>query len=195
MEKSFPKKLLLYMVLMASAAVIFTGCETNMAKVKDMLKPTSIEREKYNPSCKKSWKGKTMYIDFDTTASWYYSYASGLSAQIRDQLVEDVVDNGCFKVQDYGSGYRGKNFDYRVHVVVARPKITMQRNVIRKISATYRIKIYNKNNNLIKAKTSAVKYDAPSLVVSSGNSQQVLLENYAYNVSVAIRKAMYTSLK
>lgn len=195
MEKLYSKKLLLSMILMAATAFIFSGCETNMAKVKDMMKPTSIEREKYNPPCKKSWKGKTIYIDFDTTASWYYSYASGLSAQIRDQLIEDVVDNGCFKVQDYGSGYRGKGFNYRVHVVIARPKIRMKNKVIRDISATYRIKIYNKNNNLIKAKTSAVKYKAPSLVVSSGDSQQKLLENYAYNVSVAIRKAMYTSLK
>jgi len=160
-----------------------------------MFKVTKVKREVYKPKCKKRWKGKTIYIDFDTTTYWRYSFASGLSTQIKEQLIEDTVNDRCFNVQDYGSGYNKKKYYYRVKVIIARPIIKARKGVIKSISARFKLKIYNRHNNVIASKTRDVKYKAPSITVNVNDSQEKLLENYCYNVSVKIRKAMYQSFR
>ena len=160
---------------------------------KETLKPTKIDRESYKPTCKKEWLGKTIYIDFDTTRScWDYRYASNLALTIRDRLIEDVVEDGCFHVQDVRTG---KRYSYMVGVTIANPSMQVNNRTIRHVSAAFRIKTYDSQDNLITAKTRDVKYDSPAFTVSVNNSQDELLENYAYNVSVNIRKEVYESFK
>ncbi len=181
----------LFLITALSIIMSLTGC----AEFKKMFKVTKVQREEYKPKCKKHWKGKTIFIDFDTTTYWSYSYASGLSTKIKEQLIEDTVEDGCFNVQDYGSGYNRQKYYYRVKVVIARPVIRAQKGVIRSISARFKLKIYNSKNNIVASKTRDVKYKAPAVTINVNNSQDELLENYCYNVSVQIRKAMYKSFR
>ena len=187
-QKSFRT---LFIIAIISVCFFLTGC----AQFKEMFKVTKIEREEYKPKCKKHWKGKTIFIDFRTTAYWRYSFASGLSNKIKEQLIEDTVNDGCFNVQDYGSGYNRKKYYYRGKVTIARPLIKAHKGVIRNISARFKLKIYNRHNNIVASKIRDVKYKAPAVTVNVNNSQEELLENYCYNVSVQIRKAMYQSFK
>lgn len=161
--------------------------------LKNALKPTKVERITYSPKCKKEWKGKTVFIDFDTSrAYWNHRYASGLALDIRDGLIEDFVNDGCFHVQDRRTN---KRYAYRIHVAITNPSLKVRRGIIKKVSAAFRLKTYDRKDNLITAKTRRVKYERPMLVVASGDSQSELLENYAYNVSVEIRKAVYKGFR
>ena len=155
---------------------------------------TNVPRSVYKPICKPAWKGKTIFIDFDTNYGiWNNAYASNLSEQIRDQLIEGIVEDGCFNIQDISTG---TSYLYKVGVRIANPSITVSEDgAIRHISAAFQIKTYNNKNNLITAKTRNVTYDAPAFVVTVNNSQEVLLQNYAHNVSLEIRKTVYDSFK
>lgn len=181
----------LFLIALLSFSFSLTGC----AQLKEMFKVTKVKREVYKPKCKRHWKGKTIYIDFDTRTYWRYSYASGLSTKIKEQLIEDTIEDKCFNVQDYGSGYNRKKYYYRVKVRVASPLIRAHKGVIRSISAKFKLKIYNRYNNIVASKTRVVKYKAPAVTINVNNSQEELLENYCYNVSVQIRKAMYKSFR
>lgn len=174
---------------MAVSVFVVSGC----GDLSELLTPTTIDRDEFKPVCKKSLKGKTIYIDFKTASYWYHRYASDLAYTIKDRLIEDVVEDGCFKVQDTYQ-YR-KKYAYKVSVRIANPKIKVSKNgVIKRISATYRIKTYDNRENLIKAKTRDVTYNSPMLTVAVNDSQNELLNNYAYNASVEIRKAVYDSV-
>jgi hypothetical protein len=183
----------LSLIILFTSLVFFPSC-ASLNKVLAGIKPTGVERVSFKPTCKPSWKGKTIYIDFDTNSGiWYHSFASNLSQNIRDQLIEDVVEDGCFHIQDISTGMR---YSYKVGVIIANPLIRVSgRNVIQSIQANFRIKTYDGNNNLITAMTRPVKYVAPSLTITINDSQDELLANYAYNVSVDIRKTVYASFK
>lgn len=179
---------LLGRVIFLTPFIMLSGC----AELENLLKPTSVERTSYKPVCKKSWKGQTIYIDFETSGS-YWRYASNLAYEIRDQLIEDVVEDGCFHVQDSRTGAK---YAYKVGVRVASPQVSADRQgVISQVSAQFRIKTYDGRDNLVKAMTRDVEYKRPVFVVVSGDSQSKLLSDYASNVSVEIRKLFYASLK
>lgn len=178
---------LLKRVILCTSLVLLSGC----AELEKIFKPTSVELVSYKPVCKKSWKGQTIYIDFETSGS-YWRYASDLAYQIRDKLIEDVVEDGCFHVQDRNTGTK---YVYKVGVRVASPYVAVdQQDVISAVSAQFRIKTYDSRDNLVKAMTRDVEYKRPIFVVVSGDSQSKLLSNYANNVSVEIRKLFYASL-
>lgn len=168
------------------------GC-ASMASLQDALKPTAIEKVDYKPTAKPAWKGKTIFVDFDySSVYWRYDFAANLSQQIRDSVIEGLVEDKIFKVQDRVTA--GKYF-YRVEIRIASPVIKLRSgSTIDSISATFRIKIYDASNNLITAKTRDVRYDAPMLTVSVNNSQQTLLDNYIHNAGEEIRKTFYESL-
>ena len=179
---------LLWRAVSLSIFALLSGC----AELDNLLKPTTVEQTSYKPVCAKSWKGQTIYIDFETSGS-YWRYASNLAYEIRDKLIEDVVEDGCFHVQDRKTG---TNYVYKVGVRVASPQVSAnQQGVISQVSAQFRIKTYDNRDNLVKAMTRDVEYKRPMFVVVSGNSQSKLLSNYASNVSVEIRKLFYASLQ
>ncbi|POR04161.1 hypothetical protein AU468_04085 [Alkalispirochaeta sphaeroplastigenens] len=177
------------MVLLAGALVL-SSCES----LSEIFKPTEIERVEYVPTARPEWEGQTIYIDFEVAGGiWRYSYASGLSQSIRDQLIEDIVSDGIFKVQDRRTG---ADYMFKTEVRIANPVIQVSDNdVIRSISATFRIRTYDRNDNLVTAKTRDVRYDAPSFTVTVNDSQQKLVENYAYNAAQEIRQAVYESFE
>lgn len=181
------RKFSLVLVFVSLSFFLFSAC----AELEKIFKPTSVERDTYQPECKRSWKGKTIYIDFRTNSYyWNHRYASGLAAGIRDKLIEDIVEDGCFNVQDTRSR---RNYLYKVSVRITSPRIRVRNRIIQHVSAAFRVKTYDSRNNLITAKTRRVKYDAPQFVMAINNSQEELLENYAYNVSIRIRKSIYQS--
>lgn len=187
------KKGLLRLITLTSiimSIIFLSGCVELMA----LLKPTNIDRISYDPECEKAWEGKTVYIDFDVNRSyWSYRYASNLAYDIRDKLIEDVVNDGCFHVTDKNIR---RNFAYRVGVHISNPRIrTSKGGFIDSVSARFRIKTYDNKNNLVKAPSRKIKYERPSFVVKSGNSQEDLLDSYTHNVSVEIRKMFYESLR
>lgn len=176
--------------------LLLTGCagsNIDLSELSKALKPTSIERDDSVTECDRAWKGKTIFIDFDTSRSyWRYHYASNLAQSIKDTLIEDIVEDGCFHVQDRRSRQK---YAYRVGVRIGSPFIKANNGAIKKISATFRIKTYDSRDNLITAKTRKVKYDAPIFTLTVNDSQEELIENYAHNVAVNIREAVYESLK
>ncbi|WP_146049386.1 hypothetical protein [Alkalispirochaeta sphaeroplastigenens] len=182
-------RLLTGLVLLAGALVL-SSCES----LSEIFKPTEIERVEYVPTARPEWEGQTIYIDFEVAGGiWRYSYASGLSQSIRDQLIEDIVSDGIFKVQDRRTG---ADYMFKTEVRIANPVIQVSDNdVIRSISATFRIRTYDRNDNLVTAKTRDVRYDAPSFTVTVNDSQQKLVENYAYNAAQEIRQAVYESFE
>lgn len=184
------KRLIIVIVVLAGG-LLLAGCET----LKEVLKPTTIERVEYEPTAKPEWEGQTVYIDFDNNYSlWSNSYMSGLSESIRDQLIEAVIEDQIFKVQDKRT--TGTEYLYRIEVRISNPVIsTSSSGVIQSISASFRIKTYDSSDNLVIAKTREVRYDSPAFTVSTGNSQRQLVDDFAYNAFQEIRQIMYESLK
>jgi len=172
---------------------IYLALLSSCADLNNLFKPTNVDRISFIPECKNEWKGKTIFIDFAANRSyWSHRYASNLAYEIKDKLMEDVVEDGCFHVQDKKTGAR---YTYKVGVRVASPVIKSKNGFINSVSASYRIKTYDSRGNLVKAKTRTIKYKRPMFVVVSGDSQSELLLNYAHNVSVEIRKIVYKSLR
>lgn len=164
-----------------------------MAGLQEALKPTAIDKVDYKPKAKSAWMGKAIFVDFDySSVYWRYDFASGLSQRIRDSVIEGLVEDKIFKVQDRLSA--GK-YLYKVEVRIASPVISMRSgSTIDSISATFRIKIYDASNNLVTAKTRDVRYDAPMITVSVNDSQQKLLDTYIHNAGEEVRKTFYESL-
>ena len=178
------------LVVIMLVIVALAGCSS----LQDMLKPTTVEQVNYKPVAKPEWKDKTIYIDFDTNYGiWDNLYASDLSLNIKDDLIESVVEDKIFHVQDKMTTAK---YLYKIEVRIANPVITTNSSgVIQSISATFRIKSYDVKGNLVIAKTREVRYDAPMLTVTTTNSQQTLIKNYIHNASQGIRETMYESLK
>ncbi len=178
------------MVALSAAFLAATGCES----LAEAMKPTAVERVAYKPEAKPAWKGQTIFIDFDVNTNvWGSEVASELSFNIRDTLVEKVVEDKIFHVQDKNTGAK---YMYRIWIVIADPVITASRNgVIQGISATFRIKTYDKKGNLVTAKTREERYKAPAFTVATGDSQRKLLNDFAHNAAEGIRQTMYESLK
>jgi len=182
------------LIFLSTPLFLLSGCANmeGLSNISNLLKPTTVAQVTFKPVCKKSWHRKTIFIDFKTNHS-YWRYASNLAVQIKDQLMEDVIEDGCFHVQDRNTGRR---YFYKVGVRVANPHILVnQRSIISKVSARYRIKTYDHRGNLVTAMTRDVSYKRPMFVVVTSDSQSELLSNYAHNVSVEIRKAFYKSLR
>ncbi|SIQ41029.1 hypothetical protein SAMN05920897_108102 [Alkalispirochaeta americana] len=188
-RKGVRGRLLVALIFLAGALVL-SSCET----LSEMFQPTEIERVEYVPTAKPEWEGQTIYIDFEVASGiWRYNYASGLSQSIRDQLIEDVVSDGIFNVQDRRTG---ADYMFKTEVRIANPVIQVSDNdVIRSISATFRVRTYDRDDNLVTAKTREVRYDAPSFTVTVNDSQQKLVENYAYNAAQEIRQIVYESFE
>lgn len=186
---------LLNLIIILVGIVLLNGCVSVRESLAEMFKPTTIERVHYEPVGKPEWEGQTIYIDFDAGySSWYYDFASNLSTDIRDSLIEDIIEDQIFNVQDRVK--QSAKYLYKIDVNIDNPKIgTTNSNIIKTISATFRIKIYDSKDNLITSKKREVRYDAPALTVSVNDSQQTLLNNYVYNASQEIRRSIYESLK
>ena len=170
--------------------LLLSGCANmgSLSDISNLLKPTSVDQVTYTPVCEKSWIGKTVFFDFETNHS-YWQYASDLAEQIKDQLIEDVVEDGCFHVQDRSTG---AHYAYKVGIRIFNPHVSVDRQrVISQVSAQFRIKTYDRKDNLVKAITRDVSYKRPMFAVVVGDSQSKLLSNYANNVSVEIRKLYY----
>lgn len=189
-SKSSAVKNAAFFQLIAMLLLALPGCEN----LPDALKPTSVDRTTYKPVCKPTWKGQDLFIDFDVTRNyWGYRYATQLASDIRAKLEEDIVEDGCFKIVDYRAA---KNFKYKVGVFIANPYIKADRdNVISQISADFNIKTYDRKGYLITSKLRNVAYHRPLLAIVSGDSQQKLLSDYAYNVSQTVREQVYASFK
>ncbi len=175
--------------LAAVACLAVSGCES----LGEAMKPTAVERVTYKPVAKPEWKDQTIFIDFDVNTNiWGSEVASSLSLNIRDKLIEGTVEDKIFHVQDQNTGAK---YLYRIWIVIADPVITVSANgVIQGISATFRIKSYDKKGNLVTAKTREERYKAPSFTVASGDSQRKLLDDFAHNAAEGIRQTMYESL-
>lgn len=189
-KETIVARMLKGLLILSMALAPLLGCES----LAEAMKPTTVERVTYKPVAKPGWKGQTIFIDFDSNYSiWGSSVARNLSLSIRDQLIEGVVEDQIFKVQDRNTGAK---YLYRISVDIANPVIRASSNgVIQYISATFRIKSYDKQGNLVTAKTRDVEYKAPAFTVASGDSQQKLMDNYAHNAAEGIRQTMYESLK
>lgn len=176
--------------VLALCLISLTGC----AGLAEMLKPTTVERVDYKPVAKPEWKDKTIYIDFDSNYGiWSNMYASELSQNIKDDLIESVVEDKIFHVQDKQTSAK---YLYKIEVRIANPVITTSSSgVIQSISASFRIKSYDAKDNLVIAKTREVRYEAPMLTVTTSGSQQKLIDNYIHNASQGIRETLYESLK
>lgn len=182
------------MAALCIACVVSTLGSCAGFDLQEILKPTKIEKVTYKPTAKPKWKGQTVYIDFESTSGiWYYAFASNLNNRIRENLVEGMVDDKIFTIKDKRIT---KGFMYRIEVRIANPKIVVAKktDVIRSMSATFRIKIYDAKNNLIASKMRDVSYNAPTIAVSVGNSQDELVSNYAWNSAQEIRQLIYESL-
>lgn len=167
---------------------------------------TTIDKKSFKVKCKRNWKGKNIFIDFDTNALWGdYLASADITSRIRDQLIEDVVEDQCFKVFD-GSGGGARNaYLYKVSVKIANPRIRYRSNAygrgagpdqaIDGIHATFRIKTLDSGNRLITARSREVEYKSPALVVTVGDSQNELINNFAHNASQTIRQEFYKSLR
>ncbi len=163
------------------------------ASVSDAFKPTSIEKISYKAVCKPEWKGKTVFIDFDVNRTWWgFGYGSTLAYSIRDKLMEDVVEDGCFKVQDKKTGQK---YAYKIGITIGNPVVDVSNNVINNVSGEFRIKTYDHADDLITAKSRDVAWKRPFFVIAINDSQQQLLKDYSYNASVSIRQTFYESLK
>jgi hypothetical protein len=186
-------KYILKSLLILGVLITLPGCDS-INKFLKSIKPTSIERVNYSAMCKKHWKGKTIFIDFDTNYGiWYNHYASNLTENIKDNLIEGIVDDGCFHIQDRLTNAK---YSYKAGVRIANPRIrTTSRGSITSISANFRIKTYDQRGNLITAKTRKVDYDSGMIKITINNSDEELVDNFAYNASVAIRKTVYESFK
>ena len=166
-----------------------SGCET----LGNLFQPTTVDRVEYVPTPKPEWEDETIFIDFDAGyVTWYYAYASQLSETIRDQLIEDIVEDGIFKVQDRRTG---ADYLYKVEVRIENPLIEVSNDVIQSISATFNVRTYDREDNLVTAKTREVRYDAPAFNVTVNDSQRELVDNYAYNAAQQIRREVYESFE
>jgi hypothetical protein len=176
--------------LLLASAVFLSGC----ASLQEALKPTAIEEVNYKPVAKSAWKGASISIDFRySNVYWRYDFAANLSERIRDGLVEGLIEDKIFKVQDKPTGAK---YLYKVGIDIASPSIQVSSaGTIQHMSATFRIKIYDAKDNLITAKTRDVVYDAPMVTIAINNSQEKLLNNYIHNAAEDIRKTFYESLK
>jgi len=164
--------------------LVLAGC----ASLQEALKPTAIEEVNYKPVAKPAWKD-FRYSD----VYWRYDFAANLSERIRDGLVEGLVEDKIFKVQDKPTGAK---YLYKVGIDITNPLIQVSSaGTIQHMSATFRIKTYDAKDNLITAKTRDVVYDAPMVTIAVNNSQDKLLNAYIHNASEDIRKTFYESLK
>ena len=188
LKKMHSKNLATLITIILSVA-LFSGC----AQLQELLPaPTNVDRDIYQPECKSSWKNKTVFIDFNTTHYyWRHEYATSLATDIRDKLMEEIVDDGCFNVQDTRSSTK---YYYKIGIRIGSPSILVKKGVLNKISAKFRIKTYDGKNNIIKAASRTVEYERPAFVVVVNDSQEELLENYTSNVSTRIREAFYQSI-
>lgn len=184
------RRLFLAVTALSVVTIGLMGCET----LKNTFKPTAIERVTYKPEPKSEWKDQTIFIDFDVRKNaWRGQGANSLSMNIRDKLIEGVVEDNIFHVQDQNTGAR---YLYRIWIDIADPEISFSSNgVIEGISATFRIKSYDKNGNLVTAKTREERYKSPAFTVSINDSQRKLLDDFAYNAAEGIRQTMYEGLK
>lgn len=167
---------------------------------------TTIDKKNFKLKCKRGWKGKNIFIDFDTNAMWGDWQASAdITSRIRDQLIEDVVEDQCFNIYDGGSGGARGAYLFKVSIKVANPRVFYRETAygrgvgydrpIDRIYATFRIKTYDSVNRVITAKSREVEYKSPMLVVTVNDSQRELVSNYAHNASQAIRQEFYKSLR
>lgn len=191
MRKDIAARRFLLVVTSLSVVLIgLTGCQS----LKNTFKPTTIERITYKPEAKSEWKDQTIFIDFDVRKNaWRGATASSLSTNIRDQLIEGVVEDKIFHVQDQNTGAR---YLYRIWIEIADPVISVSSNgVIEGISATFRIKSYDEKGNLVTAKTRVEQYKSPAFTVSINDSQRKLLDDFAHNAAEGIKQTMYEGLK
>ncbi len=172
-----------------TAFIAVMGCATTDPEPK----PAAAARATNGTGPKPEWKGQTLVIDFDVgTNVWGNDAAGGLSPSIKQNLIDGVADDDLFRVQDQGAAAK---YLYKVSIVIADPIITLSNDrKIQGISATFRIKSYDKKGNLVAAKTCGAQRKIPAASVASEDTQRKLLEEFARDAAADIKRTMYESL-
>ena len=177
-----------FVMVVLLVAFAATACASTDAAAKSPPEELTANREGPNPE----WKGQTLSIDFDVgTNVWGNEAAEGLSPRIKRNLMDGIAEDDLFLVQDQVNGAK---YLYKITIVTADPVITLNNDrLIQGISATFRIKAYDKKGTPVSTKVCGVQSKAPASTTTE-ESQRKLLEDFTLDAAAKIKLTMYASL-